>query len=205
MNVEGIYTSYSQNKEDLIVLDLVKGMTGMVLSIGEFDGKTNSNSLALIERGWKAVLVEPSPWAFDKLMALHGGNPNVSLVNVAIGTERRMVRFYECPGKQVSTTRQDQLERWKASGWTWRDYFVSQITVADLMNECGASADVLSIDAEGVSVDILMQCPISAWGTRVVIIEHDRKAEAISAWMRDRGFRICELNGENAIFAKVQQ
>ena len=53
---------YSQNHEDDIVLNFFQNTESnkTVLEIGANDGKTFSNSLLLIENGWKAHLVEPS-------------------------------------------------------------------------------------------------------------------------------------------------
>jgi len=56
---------YSQNNEQEIIENFFKrqeneGSDLVLLSIGENDGKTLSNSLACIERGWRATLVEPS-------------------------------------------------------------------------------------------------------------------------------------------------
>lgn len=50
---------YSQNDEEAIIMRYFANRTGRLLDIGAADGMTNSNSLALIERGWRAVLVEP--------------------------------------------------------------------------------------------------------------------------------------------------
>ena len=196
--------SYSQNGEDKIILELVKDIEkGTVLDIGAYTGKENSNSLALIEKGWKGVLVEPSPWAFAEAAKLHANNPNVTLVNAAIGTERRMVKFYEAAGTQYSSTSEKSKARWVNEKLDWREYWVSQIKVSDLINAVGASADVLSIDCEGTSVDILMNCPLSTWSPKVVIVEHDMKCEAIAAWMRARDYRIQDLSGENCVFVKL--
>lgn len=193
---------YGQNEEDRVIWDLVQNlsMPRKVLDIGAFDGVTNSNSLNLIKQGWNGVLVEPSPWAFMKLMELHGSNPKVTLINAVIGTERRMVKFYECPGDQYSTTRESVRDLWANSGKAYRSYWVSQITIVNLMNECDASADVLSIDCEGVSVDILLSCPIGSWASKVVIVEHDGRVGEVAASMRNRGWMIQDLTAENATF-----
>ena len=74
---------YSQNNEDSLFKSIFPN-GGNLVEIGAFDGKTNSNSLLLIEHGWNAVLVEPSPAAFDKILKLHRKNEKVHLFNVAV-------------------------------------------------------------------------------------------------------------------------
>ena len=66
---------YSQNDEEKIILDLLKDQpVGRLLDIGAFDGKTFSNSLALFEKGWSGVVVEPNPESLVALIKLHGKN-----------------------------------------------------------------------------------------------------------------------------------
>ncbi len=55
---------YTQNNEEQIFIDYFKNQNPSelcVLDIGANDGKTFSNSLRLIELGWSAILIEPSP------------------------------------------------------------------------------------------------------------------------------------------------
>lgn len=64
---------YSQQNEEQYVLAAAerteaKGMTRRLLDIGAWHATDKSNSRALIERGWSAVLIEPSPGPFVNLM-----------------------------------------------------------------------------------------------------------------------------------------
>src|SRR5690349_15581536 len=90
---------YSQNAEEKIIIEYFEknslGYQGTLLDIGANDGKTLSNSLALIEHGWKAVLIEPDADAFGKLIELHGTNSNVICRNVAIADEDGEMDFYK--------------------------------------------------------------------------------------------------------------
>lgn len=191
---------YSQNDEERIILQYA-GKGGTVLDIGAGDGRTFSNSLALIERGWSAICVEPSPFAFAKLMELHGETKRVTLINAAIGTETRMVRFYESDDTLYSTTRESQAQTWTERGMKYRSYWVSQISIGTLVEQVGASADILSIDAEGLSFDILGSCP-PAWHPKLIIVEHDSRSVEISGWGRARGYDVRGLNSENLLLVK---
>ena len=87
---------YSQNNEEEVLLTYFKDFTGVLLDIGANDGKTFSNSYALISHGWQAVLIEPSQSAFDKLEALHYDNEKVDYYNIAIGTQDGKATFHKC-------------------------------------------------------------------------------------------------------------
>ena len=56
---------HSQNKEAQIVLNYFNGRVGNLCDIGTNDGITFSNSYDLIQTGWTATLLEPSPKAYD--------------------------------------------------------------------------------------------------------------------------------------------
>jgi FkbM family methyltransferase len=193
---------YSQNDEEAIIkgiVDTVFGDTpGNVVDIGAFDGKTNSNSLALIERGWNAVLIEPAAEPFAKLMALHRDNPRVTLVNAAIGEADRIVEMIDFPGD--GGQRRATREANPGSVYRW---WIAQITPATLVNQIGTGANVLTIDTEGTSFDILTLCPIKSWRPSVIVVEHDGRGVEISGWGRENGYRVCGLNAENIILGSA--
>lgn len=53
------------------------------LDVGANEGVTISNSLPFIELGWRAILVEPAPAVFKKLVANRGGRDNVTCLQIA--------------------------------------------------------------------------------------------------------------------------
>lgn len=195
--------SYSQNGEDRIVFPHLSGISrGVVLDIGAGDPTKFSNSMALIERGWRAILVEPSPRHFAKLLAFHGGNPGVTLLNAAIGTENRIVEFHEAEDALYSTTSPAHADKWRGRGMSYRSYWVAQVTIRTMLTQLGGMAHLLSIDAEGISFDILTQCPLAEWDTRAVIVEHDDRIVEIAAWGRDRGYEPRAVNAENIVLVR---
>ena len=195
--------SNSQNDEEAVILRYAGAEPKEVLDIGAYDGKTYSNSFALIERGWSAILVEPSPSAFLKLMKLHGENKNVKLLNAMVGIETRIAKFYDCEGDLCSSSLEKNRDLWAGAGRKFTEYYVPQITLQTMTNQLGGGPTVVSIDCEGTSVDILMSMP-TGWAPRVVVVEHDSRIIEIVGWMRDRGLQLAEggINGENAIFVR---
>jgi FkbM family methyltransferase len=194
-------TKYSQNREEEVIMDKVRHLpTGTVFDIGAHDGKTNSNSLALIERGWSAYLIEPSPSAFLKLLERHAANPKVTLLNAAVGPDTRITKFYEYLDDQCSSTVKENAAKWDGvEGRKMREYWVPQVTVSTILAQLGGGADVLSIDAEGSSVEILRQCPIGSWAPLIICVEHDGRALEMAAWAEERQYEVVHLNAENVI------
>lgn len=172
---------YSQNKEQDYIVNYFNGYKGNLLDIGANDGKTFSNSLALIELGWSATLVEPSPSAFKKLKALHKGNDKVKCINRAVAKEAGTITLHDM-GQHVgngdtsllATTVEAEKDRW--IGTEFKEVKVKAIpywTISD-------SYDFITIDAEGADIDILQQIDLS--GVRMVCVEWNNKPELAAAF-----------------------
>ena len=176
---------YSQSNEDLHIVNYFNNFKGNLLSIGENDGKTFSNALALIELGWNAVLVEPSPTCFDRLMELHkDSKSHVRAFKCAIGNENTTTTFYES-GKLpdpnatidnyslVSSLNEVEKKRWDALNLSWVEYPVDVITYESLCKSITPpiNFDFISIDCEGLDLDILKQ--IDLINTKLVCIEYN--------------------------------
>lgn len=68
---------YSQHNEEEVILDFFGNAKGKFLDVGAHDGETHSNTLALAERGWAGVLMEPGHDAYEALWRRYAkmGNP----------------------------------------------------------------------------------------------------------------------------------
>jgi len=193
---------YSQNNEQQIILEYFKDFKGGLLDIGANNGKTFSNSLALIERGWGADLVEPSPYAFELLKKLHDGNDKVSCHNLAIGlyTEEVTLHMNEphIPNdvSLLATTKPEEKNRWGAL--KFNEVKVSQYTYSDFAGE--VKYDFITIDAEGADWDILQQINLANVGCKLLCIEHNGKdIDKYRNYCEKYGMRQIAINAENII------
>jgi FkbM family methyltransferase len=177
---------YSQNGEGKIIAGYFKGKTGRLLSIGENDGKTLSNVLHLIEAGWSADLVEPSPAAFEKLKSLHQGNDKVRCHQFAISNYNGMASFHDSGShlnngdtSLLSTLNQADKDKWAAS----TEFKTIDVPVLEFgafhFSIDSPQFDFISIDAEGEDVKILQQMNLRELGCKCLIVEHnsDRATE----------------------------
>jgi FkbM family methyltransferase len=190
---------YSQNDEEQYILEAVGEAPGVFLDIGAFDGKTFSNTAALVERGWSGVLVEPSINAFTALRKRYAGNPKITLVHAAVGQYRGLVKFWESPDA-VSTTCDKHREIWESAAAFQPPYYVAQITVPELIYLTGCNPDLVSIDTEGTSAEIFAH-----WFTlaiprpKVFIVEYDFRDEELTALANGAGFSSAYKSNENLV------
>ena len=203
---------YSQNQEEKIVSDYFNGVIGTLLDIGANDGKTLSNSLFLIEKGWSAVLVEPSPETFGKLSQLHKGNYNVFCKQVAISDFNGEAEFFESgehlgngDTSLLSSLDSEEIKRWRNTT-TFEPIKVSVVDWNTFLNNSQIKKfDFISIDAEGVDITILKQMNLEELVCKCLIIEWNsipKNKDEIDAIVIIQGYKLIHQNGENLIYAK---
>jgi FkbM family methyltransferase len=195
---------YSQNNEEQIILDLFKDEVGTFLDIGACDGKLCSNTLALVERGWSGVLVEPSPGAFQALYERHGQNAKLQLVNAAIGTHSHLAQFWDswetAPG--YGTTEPGNRDRWTGLVGAWQHFVVPVFPLSDLLRTFRQSFDFVSIDTEGTSPR-LFQILLEWRRPRVICVEHDGRFQQCIDVAAAFGYLGVLLNAENLILTTI--
>lgn len=207
--------NYSQNEEQTHILQYFKhSPTGMLVDIGTNDGITFSNSRALIQMGWGAMLVEPDFNAYQKLQTNVAGNQKVMCFNLAIGTETGAVPFFES-GPHVSakdtgllsTLVEGELKRWEGTTNTFTKRHCNCFTWDDfckLMPLKMSPIDFITIDAEGMDVAILKQIDLTR--VRLLCIEHNgnevAKAEILEYCARFRMRNVVYQNGENILIGR---
>jgi len=206
---------YSQNDEDIIIEQYFGNYIGTVLEIGSNDGKTLSNSLACIERGWMGHLLEPSEIAYNKLHDLHATNMFVMTYKLGIGTKTGYVKFFssgEHLGKGdtdlLSTAKESELQRWKGTKnefvqteallATWDDFLIMNIP------ESQRKFDLISIDVEGLDYDVLTQINLEEVKCKMLIVETNSVADEVYIhYCAKFGMKLHHKNYENLIFVKA--
>ncbi len=199
---------YSQNSEQKHIVSYFGKFKGKLLSIGENDGKTFSNALNLIELGWEAYLIEPSPKAYKALTELHERNVNITCVNVAIGEENKVMTFYESKHHLkdksdfalLSSLDYSETERWRKSGVEFTEIEVPVVTYDKIKD----NYDFISIDAEGYDLIILKQIDLTH--TKLLCIEWNSiesvKAEIIKYCLSFGLNTIIYISGENLLIGR---
>lgn len=199
---------YSQNNEEKIILDYFGFVTGTFLDIGANDGVTFSNTKMLSERGWSGVLVEPSPKAYARLKELYKDIDGVYTYPFAIGNRNGKDVLFESMSlitpndvALVSTFKQDEILRFKditkynpveVQVFRWKT-FLNRVKYKTF--------DFISIDAEGLDLDILVQIDLT--DTKMVCVEWNGRDEAAYGnYCENYGMRQIAKNGENLIYAR---
>lgn len=205
-----IFHMYSQNGEEKIIKSFFKDFKGCILDIGANDGTTFSNSRGLIEDGWEAVLVEPSPWAFKKLEELYTGNDKVILSNIAISDMDGSTTLHDSGSlvsekdkSLVSTLIPSEKLRWRGTV-SFEEVKVNSATFARFYKAIPKKIfHCISIDAEGFDFIILLQIPFNEVGCRCVCVEWNGiDFQKYDNLLKQYAFKLIEKNGENLIYVR---
>lgn len=134
---------------------------GRLLEIGAYDGAGDSLTSDLIKSGWGAVLVEPSPVNFSRLMA-NCYRDDLKLVCAMVLPESGLQTFHQCRNNpQLSTTRPEWTHGFAPKA-VFRPIYVPAVTPLQLLGQFGTDFDLLLIDTEGVTLPVLQAFPLSA-------------------------------------------
>ncbi len=201
---------YSQNNEEDLIKQYFGDRTGIVLDIGANDGKTLSNSLACIERGWYATLVEPSAKCFSKLTDLHKNNSKVECFRVAIADKCADMEFHESGehakhfyGENhslLSSLKKDETTKWTAEEFTTTT--VKAIDFKTLIKKSKFKKwDLISIDAEGFDYEILTQINLTDMGCKMLIVENNStEQDKYISYCEKFGMKLYSKTYQNLIF-----
>lgn len=191
---------YSQKDEqDWILRSVEHIQNGTFLDIGAYDGINYSNTRALVERGWSGVMVEAGLQAFLKLLENYQNNDKVTLVHGAVGLDRGLVPFWNCP-TTFSTTESRNHDKFIHEGFSKR-FYVPALTLEQLWHGvCPFAIDVLSIDTEGTSVDLFKAFLMGGFcKPRCICVEHDGRTDEVLTFAAQYGYRTIMQNEENWI------
>jgi FkbM family methyltransferase len=199
--------TYAQHGDDLAVLNIFHRLgieKPSYLDVGAYHPFNLSNTALLYERGSRGINVEPNE-AQHALFVRH--RPDDKNLCMAVAPESGRYSFYHTdtdPGRFTLDA---------ATAMTLgivRRVPVSALTLTSLI-ECfadGAWPDLLSIDVEGLDVDVLREADFGEnGGPRVVIVEADcgtgDNSAELAALMAVKGFVAHSWCGSNMIFVRA--
>jgi FkbM family methyltransferase len=149
-------------------------------------------------------MVDASTEMCDKLRRF-----DVEVHNVAMGNTDGFLTFYESGehlGKGdrslVSTIVPSEMDRW--TNETFTPVTVECVTFATLLTRSAHKTfDLISIDIEGMDLDVLRQMDLTALGCKMLIVEFNGKDQPDFDWYcAVHGMKLYAKNAENLIYVK---
>ncbi len=190
---------YSQYHEDEIYVPLLKECASKrLIEIGAWAPICFSNSRALIEIGWSALLIEPSPGPVKAQAMEYSHMERVQILAAAVTVEGGYLDL-EITDDAVSQITGPRIDEWRTTGGFYGRLTVPAIKAADLFERFGAGVEFVSIDVEGSSVDLFKAMCDLGPRPRVVVLEHDSRYVEVAQIAESANYQQIHLNGTNVI------
>lgn len=202
---------YSQNGEQRIIMEHFGAIMGTFADFGANDGVKFSNTHALALLGWEGVCVDASPAAFARLVKTYEGNPKIECHNVAMCDGNGLSILHES-GEHVgdgdtallSTVIPSEMERWVTTNTKFIPTTVECVTFWEFLHRTEhRKFDLISIDIEGLDLEVLQQIDLTEVGCKMLIIEvNDRDTTPYVTYCAEHGMRSATRTPENLIFIR---
>lgn len=204
---------YSQYGEENVILSFFENKKkGKLVDIGAADGIKNSNSRCLIEQfDWTGILVEPHPTFYNQLEKLYANNKNIILKNIAVYNKIGVMPFYAYgfdnhEPAQVSTlseTFKDKVSTIYGDKYE-KSISVNVDTLENVLKE-NVNCDFLSIDCEGVDMDVLHSNNWSKYRPSLICVEHSMSINILDSYMLQCNYRFHNRTHGNSFYVNNQE
>lgn len=169
------HTSYSQCGEDMIIryiFDALHIPTPTYLDIGAHHPTYLNNTFVFYQSGAQGVNIEPDPRllsAFDKL------RPRDTNINVGITEKKGVLDFYVMSVPTLNTFSAEDAHAATREGKTKIDEIIKVpvIPINDVLEDhfSGKALDFVSLDVEGLDLQILRSFNFVRWRPKVLCVE----------------------------------
>lgn len=210
---EGMKESFSQSGEDMIV-DFIFGAIQVshptYLDLGAHHPRHYSNTHHFYRRGSRGVNVEADPSLYKRFVGERSSDINLN-VGVGVGSGGTLP-FYVMSVPTLNTFSKDEAERCAAMG-THRIVEVIEVPLRDangIIEEyfAGKSPDFVSIDVEGLDLEIVRSMDLVRYRPAVICVEtitfsenfDGAKIQEIGEHLQEQGYFLYADTRINSIF-----
>ncbi len=185
--------SYAQNHEDILAWDYFGHKTdGFFVEVGANHPTELSQTWLLEQRGWKGILVEPLPACCEKLRAIR---KNSLICEAAAGAPAQV-------GEANLNVAQSDV--WSYLGEENKELplagriKVRVRTLDNILEELRApQVDLLSIDTEGMEIEVLRGLNLQQRRPALVLLEDHMETLDLFFYMRRAGYKLLKRTGPN--------
>jgi FkbM family methyltransferase len=178
-----------------------------VVDVGANDGFYSSNSHPFIRRGWRALLIEPHPYAFALASKRYAGNDRVRLLNLACGDKAGELPLQmldkDFGGSQSSLNALDAPEHGRRA---FTNAIKVQVeTLESVLDRLSAPREfgLLSIDTEGHDLQVLYGANLARYRPQVIITENGAHEADKHEYLKQHRYRLHAQLPADSVWVKV--
>jgi FkbM family methyltransferase len=165
--------SYSQEGEDMILRYLFASkMDGFYVDVGAHHPTRFSNTYFFYKRGWSGLNIDATP---GSMKIFRKWRPRDINVEVAIGKEHAIRRLFEFNDPALNSLN-EELSAMRNTGQSYimREQRLVTRTLADVLTDHfpgGRHVDFMSVDVEGMDLDVLQSNDWNLFRPSFVLVE----------------------------------
>lgn len=196
-----IKISYSQEGEDLLLHRIFEGKkTGFYVDVGAHHPRRFSNTHIFYKSGWRGINIEPNPVAVARFTRERKGDINLQF---GVGSQRGDLLYYEFDDPALNTFDEKLAdERESTTSYRLIATQIIRIDRLDVLLEAyvpqGVTIDFLTVDVEGMDLDVLKSNDWNKFRPRCVlteILDTPLTLESLAgsptiAYMQQQGYRL---------------
>lgn len=190
---------YAQEGEDLVLARFFgEKRDGFYVDVGAHHPIRHSNTYLLYRRGWRGINIDATPGSMNEFRRLR---PRDIAVECLVASDSVPQRFYVFNEPALNTaSRHLARERTSENGEyrVTREFDLQPRTLASLLDEFlpkGQAIDFMSIDVEGLDLDVLRSNDWERYRPSLLLVEllqtnlADLDAHEIVRFLRDNRYR----------------
>lgn len=170
--------SYAQDGEDVVLLSFYEGQKkykGFFVDVGAHHPVRFSNTWLFYKRGWRGINIDPTPGSMRSFNLLRRRDTNLE---VGISTQPQNLTFY-CFNEPALNTFNPDLAQERNTGKPYKIINKINVPVDSLRNILdqylpeGQNIDFLTIDVEGLDLEVLKSNDWEKYRPRFILVEDD--------------------------------
>jgi FkbM family methyltransferase len=205
--------SYSQCGEDLIINFIFNSIgiqTPSFIDIGAHHPEYLNNTAFFYRRGASGINIEPDPTLFKAFEKMRGRDVNI---NAGIASSEGSFDFYVMSSPTLNTFSKDEAHNAEKEGYKIVDVKkIGTVSLQTVLNKYagGRFPDFLSLDVEGIDLEILQAIEYEKTAPTVICVEtisfsntgQGVKNATIIEFLEKKGYLLYADTNINSIFVK---
>lgn len=201
---------YSQEGEDLIVARLETKTDGFFVDVGAHHPIRHSNTYLLYRRGWRGINIDATPGSMAEFRRLRARDINVECLVASEPSPQRFYMFNEpalnTASRRLASERPVENARYQITS----EFELRPRSLASLLDEFlpqGTRIDLLSVDVEGLDLDVLRSNDWTRYRPKLLLVEvlhtelSDLDRHEIVQFLRARNYRPIAKLYNTVVFA----
>jgi len=166
--------SYAQSGEDIVVdIELGKKKKGFYVDIGAYHPKMFSNTYLFYKKGWSGLCVDPNP-KMEELF--RKARPRDKFLNLGVGVREDVREYFEFEDGAANTFSAEQAKKnQEEAGRKLKGKRMVAVlplkTIFDKYLPKGQKIDLLSVDVEGMDLEVLRSNDWKKYRPEIIIAE----------------------------------